>query len=64
VAFSRDQDFLREAVRRQRSGEAFVGVVYAHKQQVSIGRCIEDLKLLAEAGFPEDLADTIYYLPL
>lgn len=30
VAFSRDDDFLREAVRRQRSGEGFVGVIYAH----------------------------------
>src|SRR5690349_1511370 len=43
VAFSRDQDFLREAVRRQRCGETFVGVIYAHQTRVSIGRCVEDL---------------------
>lgn len=64
VAFSRDQDFLRVAVRRQRSGEAFAGVIYAHQVRVSIGRCVTDLELLAQAGFLEDFADTIYYLPL
>ena len=64
VAFSRDDDFLREAVRRQRSGETFVGVIYAHQLRVSIGRCIQDLELLSQAGSPEDFADTIYYLPL
>jgi Domain of unknown function (DUF5615) len=64
VAFSRDDDFLRESVRRQRSGEPFVGVNYAHQIRVSIGRCVSDLELLAQTGFPEDFASTIYYLPL
>jgi predicted nuclease of predicted toxin-antitoxin system len=64
VAVSRDEDFLREAVRRQRSGETFVGVIYAHKLRVSIGRCIEDLELLAQAGFPEDFVNRVYHLPL
>lgn len=32
VIFSRDQDFLREAKRRQEGGENFVGVIYAHKR--------------------------------
>ena len=64
VAFSRDEDFLREAVRRQRAGERFLGVIYAHKLRVSLGRCIEDLELLAQAGFPEDFANRVYYLPL
>jgi hypothetical protein len=64
VAFCRDQDFLREATRRQRNGETFVGVIYAHKQRVSIGECIRDLELLAQVGFLEDFRDKIYYLPL
>jgi predicted nuclease of predicted toxin-antitoxin system len=64
VAFSRDQDFLREAVRRQRSGEPLVGVIYAHQRRVSIGRCIEDLELLAQAGSAEDFVNRVYYLPL
>jgi hypothetical protein len=64
VTFSRDQDFLREAARRQRHGERFAGVVYAHKREVSIGTCIENLEYLAQAGFLEDFEDRVYFLPL
>jgi hypothetical protein len=64
VAFSRDRDFLREATRRQRQGAAFVGVIYAHKQRVSIGQCVEDLEILAQAGSPEDFRGQLYFLPL
>lgn len=64
IVFSRDQDFLREAARRQREGEAFVGVIYAHKQRVSIGQCLDDLQLLAEVGSPDDFRNTVYFLPL
>jgi hypothetical protein len=64
VAFSRDQDFLREATRRQRTGETFPGVVYAHKLSVSIGQCIADLELLAIVGNPDDFANCVYFLPL
>jgi uncharacterized protein with PIN domain len=64
VVFSRDQDFLREASRRQRISERFAGVIYAHKQKVSIGVCITDLEYLAQAGSPEDFMDKVYFLPL
>lgn len=37
VVFTRDRDFLRMAVRRQRAGEPFAGVVYARKAGVSLG---------------------------
>ena len=64
IAFSRDQDFLREAARRQRNGEAFGGVIYAHKLSVSLGRCIEDLEFLAKVGSAEDFTGRVYFLPL
>lgn len=64
VAFSRDQDFLREATSRQTEGRPFEGVIYAHKSFVSIGTCVKDLELLANAGNPEDFANQVYYLPL
>lgn len=64
VVFSRDQDFLREARRRLESGENFVGVIYAHKRRVSLGRCIEDLEYMMLAGIPEDFANQVRYLPL
>lgn len=64
IAFSRDEDFLREAARRQRHGEPFGGVIYAHKSHVSIGQCIQDLELVAQAGQSEDFSGRVFYLPL
>jgi hypothetical protein len=47
VLFSQDDDLLREAQKRQQSGEVFAGVVYAHQLNISIGQCIDDLELIA-----------------
>lgn len=64
VIFTRDADFLREATLRQQSGLAFVGVVYAHQLQVSIGHCVNDLELIAKIYEFQDLADRVEFLPL
>ncbi len=64
VLFSQDTDLLREASRRQQSGEPFAGVIFAEQSVVPIGRCIEDLELIARAGQPEDLVSAVYFLPL
>jgi hypothetical protein len=64
VLFSRDDDLLREATRRQRAGISFGGVIYAHQREVSIGRCTLDLHLIAEASEPEELRDRVIFLPL
>jgi hypothetical protein len=61
---TRDDDFLREATRRQRAGEHFAGVVYAHPMRVSIGQCIHDLELIASVCTPEEFANRVEYLPL
>lgn len=37
IVFTRDDDFLREATRRQRVGESFAGVIYSHQLGLSIG---------------------------
>ena len=62
--FTRDADLLAEAVRRQRLGLVFAGVIYAHQLHVTLGQCITDLALIANVGEPADLANRIYYLPL
>jgi hypothetical protein len=64
VFFTRDVDFLVEAARRQRTGESFAGVVYAHQQYVPIRRCIDDLELLAKGYDPPDMENRVEYLPL
>jgi len=64
VLFSQDEDLLAEATRRQRAGEAFAGVIYAHQLRVNIGRCVTDLELIAEATEPDDWRNRLEYLPL
>ncbi len=64
VLFSQDEDLLAEATKRQRDGNFFGGVIYAHQLGITIGRAIQDLQILADAGAPEDFANRVEYLPL
>lgn len=64
VLFTFDDDLLAEAARRQKGGIPFAGVVFARPMQVSIGKCVSDLQLIANAGTFEDLMDQVLYLPL
>ena len=64
VLFSQDDDLLREAKRRQQSGELFSGVIYAHQLNITIGQCISDLELIAKASEPEEWTNCTVYLPL
>jgi hypothetical protein len=62
--FTRDDDLLAEAHRRQRLGIPFAGVIYAHQLEVSIGRCIADLELIAKVCEPGEVANRVHFLPL
>ena len=64
VAFTQDRDFLAEAARRQRTGELFAGVAYAEQLGITIGRCIDDLELLAKVYDPPDMMNQVVYLPI
>ena len=64
VIVTRDDDFLREAQRRQRSGIAFSGVIYAHQLRVSIGRCISDIEIIAKVGDLDEMRNSVQHLPL
>src|SRR2546421_132474 len=64
VLFSRDEDLLREAERRQRTGERFAGLIYAHLLRVGIGRCVQDLELIGKVEDPVDYVNRVEYLPL
>lgn len=45
-------DLLAEARRRQTEGIRFAGFIYSHQLRSPIGRCIEDLELLAKSFEP------------
>jgi uncharacterized protein with PIN domain len=64
VLFTRDDDLLAEVAQRQREDIQFYGVIYAHQLQASIGTCIHDLEIIAQAGEPEDLIGQVKFLPL
>lgn len=64
VLFTRDADFLQICAAWQREGKSFTGVIYAHQLRVTIGRCVQDLAVIADAGVAEDLANRIEHLPL
>ena len=64
VLFSQDEDLLAEATKRQRSGRHFAGLIYIHQLDTRVGRGINDLEILAQAGSPKDFANRVEYLPL
>lgn len=64
VIFTQDDDFLREAKRRQQLSEPFTGVIYAHQLNITIKECIEDLALIALASELEEWRNRVEYLPL
>lgn len=66
LLFTRDDDLLVEAVRKQRSGITFHGLVYAHqlRVRVPIRRCLDELELIAKSVEPEDLLNQVIFLPL
>jgi len=64
VLFTRDDDLLAEATRRQTEGVPFGGVIYAHQRTVSIGQCTRDLEILILAGMADDLENQVTFLPL
>ena len=64
ILFTQDDDLLAEAAKRQREGIPFRGVIYAHQLRVSIGICVRNLEIIANAAEPEDLINRVQFLPL
>jgi hypothetical protein len=64
LLFTHDDDLLREAAMRHRSGRAFGGVVYSHQLNATVRECIDDLDLIAKATSFEEWSDRIEFLPL
>jgi hypothetical protein len=61
--YTQDDNLLAEARRRQTEGVCFAGVIYSHQLRSPIGRCVEDLELIAKTFEPPDLADRVELIP-
>ncbi len=64
VLFTHDIDMLREATRRQKSGERFSGLIYAHQLNITIGQCVNGLELIARVSEPDEWVNRVEFLPL
>ncbi len=64
ILFTQDQDLLIEAARRHRANQPFATVVFARQTFVSIGRCVEDLEVIAKVLAPEEFNNQVIHLPL
>lgn len=61
--YTQDDDLLAEAHLRQVEGIRFAGVIYSHQLRSPIGRCVEDLELIAKTFEPSDLSGRIEFIP-
>ena len=64
VLVTQDEDLLIEAARRQRAGQEFAGVIYAHQQSVTVAKFIDDLELFSRALEPWEMVNRLEFLPL
>jgi hypothetical protein len=64
ILFTQDVDLLTEAASRQRMGVRFVGVIYSAQKRVTIGKCIDDLELIAKAEDLSEWVNRVEHLPL
>lgn len=63
VLVSMDADLVVEAVRRQREGIDFRGIVFA-RQRLPIKLLVEELEVIAGASEADELRGVLMYLPL
>lgn len=61
--YTHDDDLLAEARRRQQVGETFAGVIYSHQLRSPVGRCVDDLELIAKTFEPEELENLVEFIP-
>ena len=61
--YRQDDDLLAEAHGRQRVGAQFAGVIYSHQLRSPIGKCIDDLELLAKSFEVDDLKNRVEFIP-
>lgn len=63
ILYTHDADFLVEVRRRIDAGMGFKGVVHSQLLHSPVGRCIEDLEIIAKSLDDEDLVNVIEYIP-
>ena len=63
LLYSQDDDLLAEAHNRLTNNIKFSGVIYSHQLKSPIGKCIEDLEIIAKTFEVSETADQIEFIP-
>lgn len=63
IIFTHDNDFLKEAADRFRNNGRFGGIAFAHQLNAPVGRCVDDLELIARTFNLADLDNRIEFIP-
>lgn len=63
TTYTQDDALLAEAHRRQIAREIFAGVIYSQQLHSPIGKCIDDLELIAETFEADDLKNGVEFIP-
>ncbi|CAN5430126.1 DUF5615 family PIN-like protein [soil metagenome] len=63
ILYSQDDDLLAEAHYRLIQNIEFSGVIYSHQLNSPIGRCIEDLEIIAKTLLPAEVVNRIEFIP-
>lgn len=64
VLVSQDIDLLRIASLRNKTGNSFSGLIYAHQMSATIGQMVRDLELIVRVTSLEEWLNRVEYLPL
>jgi hypothetical protein len=63
VLFSQDRHLLGIARHWLQTGRDFRGLIYAHQLDITTGRAVRDLELMAHALDPDDMRNHIEFIP-
>jgi predicted nuclease of predicted toxin-antitoxin system len=64
VLVTNDDDFLVEAAKRQAAGASFSGVVFGRQNDLTVGKMIDDLELIAWCYESQEVANQVLFIPL
>ncbi len=64
ILVTQDDDLLEIGNRWMREGREFAGIVYFHQLNITIGKAIDDIELLARCCNNAEFRSQIQFLPL
>jgi hypothetical protein len=64
VLFTQDDDHLAIAHRWQDEGRGFAGLIFIRSLDLTVGKAVRDLELVANVFDEDDIRNRVEYLPL